>query len=200
MLGLGMGTAFFLLAWTALAATPAATSAVPPLARGLAAYADLDYRTARQSFEAALADPDLAKADRINVLAHLARTLAVLRVSREAERRFLELLTLDPEHRVSWEESPLVRAAFGAARRQQARAARQERKARPAATLSTTAGDSFAATGPAPAPAPATSRSQWLVMGGAAAAAGLILTVLLVASRDEEADNGERVVYRWHLP
>jgi hypothetical protein len=82
---------------------------------GIRAYEALDFRGARAALERAIADPGLGGEERRRALAHLARVLAVLDDAVGAQRCFEDLLVLQPEHTVSWRESPRIRAAFAAA-------------------------------------------------------------------------------------
>jgi len=85
------------------------------LAAGIEAYDNLEFRRARLILKSLL-EKDLEPTERTQVLAYLARSLAVLEQPKMAHQRFAQVLELDPDFELSWEESPRIREAFAAAR------------------------------------------------------------------------------------
>lgn len=105
-----------LVAVALVVAAPAAEDAAVQSA--VEAYEALYYRAACADLDRAVAGSGLSRDDRIVALAYLGRCLAVLGRPRAARKRFLQLLRLAPDAEVERKESPRIREAFEAARRE----------------------------------------------------------------------------------
>lgn len=90
----------------------AAQPAADLVGEGIKRYEALDYNGAVQNLRRALRDQEIAEEAKGTALVYLARSLAVLGRSAKATRRFRQLLALQPDFQISWEESPRIREAF----------------------------------------------------------------------------------------
>lgn len=80
--------------------------------RGVAAYAELEYRRAVDPLERALARTSLVASDRVIALATLGRARAVLREREKAIHAFALLLRLAPAYALDEDESSLIHDVF----------------------------------------------------------------------------------------
>ncbi len=88
----------------------------PHVARAATAWRELEYELVLDASEAALADPSLAAADRLEALRLLGSALVVLERGPEAEAAFARIFVIDPDYVLPAGTSPRVRAVFEPAR------------------------------------------------------------------------------------
>lgn len=108
---------FGLVLWLTLAAADAPAADDGDVRRGIAAYAELEYRSAIDPLERALARTNLVARDRVIALAYLGRARAVLREHEKAIHAFALLLRLAPAYVLGEDESSLIHDAFLEAKR-----------------------------------------------------------------------------------
>lgn len=84
--------------------------------KAIALYQQLSFREALALLEKALHSGDLSRLDRQQALAYLGRLHAVLEHPVSAQWAFVRVLRLDPDFRISREESPLIQTVFQRAR------------------------------------------------------------------------------------
>ncbi|WP_164021532.1 hypothetical protein [Pyxidicoccus trucidator] len=105
--------ALFLLLWLCAAS---AWGAEPPLTRAERAFDALEFDTAAEAFQAALAAPG-SLGERLDAWRGLAMSRAFMGQRQAAQEAFEVLLVLDPEAQVQASLGPKIRAPFEAARK-----------------------------------------------------------------------------------